>query len=148
LQSLQSCLNRVADVDDLFGIPHDIEDRFRFRECIRITTDHDRERAVIAPMSPPLTGASSIVPPSDLARSASRRATPGAMLLMSMMIVPGWSAVKTPFGPSSTSSTSGESGTIVMMTVGLTCDVGRCDRASGARRDKVVDRSLTSTVDD
>ena len=43
----------------------------------------------MAPMSPPLTGASSIVAPSDLARSARRRAGPGAMLLMSMMMVPG-----------------------------------------------------------
>ena len=39
------------------------------------------------------------------------------MLLMSMTIVPGCIAVNTPFGPSSTSSTSGESGTIVMMRV-------------------------------
>ena len=72
---------------------------------------------LIAPMSPPLTGASSIVAPSAFARSASRRAGPGAMLLMSMMMVPGCRALKTPFGPSSTSSTSGESGTIVMMRV-------------------------------
>jgi hypothetical protein len=50
-------------------------------------------------------------------RSASRRATAGEMLLMSMTIVPGWMAVRMPSGPSSTFSTSGESGSIVMMRV-------------------------------
>ena len=72
---------------------------------------------LIAPMSPPLTGASSMAAPSEAAFSASRRATPGAMLLMSMTIVPGCRAPKTPSGPSSTSSTSGESGTMVMTRV-------------------------------
>ncbi len=72
---------------------------------------------LIAPMSPPLTGASSMVPPSDEACSASRFATAGRMLLQSTMIVPGWIALNTPFGPSSTCSTSGESGTIVMIRV-------------------------------
>jgi hypothetical protein len=69
---------------------------------------------LIAPMSPPLTGASSILPPRSCAFCASRRATAGAMLLMSMMIVPGCIVVKTPSGPSSTRSTSGESGTMVI----------------------------------
>ncbi|HJR57780.1 MAG TPA: NAD(P)-dependent oxidoreductase [Vicinamibacterales bacterium] len=42
----------------------------------------------IAPISPPLTGASSIVAPMAAARSASRRAADGAMLLQSMRMVP------------------------------------------------------------
>src|SRR5438045_3127095 len=53
-----------------------------------------------APISPPLTGASSICAPSDFAFAASRRATPGAMLLLSMMIVPRASAPDTPSGAS------------------------------------------------
>jgi hypothetical protein len=39
------------------------------------------------------------------------------MLLMSMTMVPGCMAEKTPSGPSSTLSTSGESGTMVIMRV-------------------------------
>ena len=68
-------------------------------------------------MSPPLTGASSIVAPSDTARSAKRLAVLGAMVLVSIRIVPGCIALKTPSGPSSTNSTSGESGTIVKIRV-------------------------------
>ncbi len=45
--------------------------------------------ALIAPISPPLTGASSIVAVWRAASSASRRAVAGAMLLVSMRIVPG-----------------------------------------------------------
>jgi hypothetical protein len=37
--------------------------------------------ALIAPTSPPLTGASSMAAPSDAARSARRRATAGAIVL-------------------------------------------------------------------
>jgi hypothetical protein len=54
--------------------------------------------ALIAPISPPLTGASIIVAPFSPAAAASRRATTGEMLLMSMRIVPGCSALKTPLG--------------------------------------------------
>jgi hypothetical protein len=72
---------------------------------------------LMAPISPPLTGASSIVAPREAARPASRRATSGAILLQSMTIVPRCRALKTPSGPSSTRSTSGESGTIVKMRV-------------------------------
>jgi hypothetical protein len=46
-------------------------------------------------------------------------ATAGEMVLMSITMVPRWIALKTPFGPSSTSATSGESGTIVMIRVAL-----------------------------
>jgi hypothetical protein len=73
--------------------------------------------ALIAPISPPLTGASSMVAPSDDARAASRRAVAGAIVLVSMRIVPRCRALNTPSGPSMTSSTSGESGSIVMMRV-------------------------------
>ena len=72
---------------------------------------------LIAPISPPLTGASSIVAPSDAALAASRCATAGAMLLVSMTMVPRCMALNTPSGPSSTCSTSGQSGSIVMMRV-------------------------------
>src|SRR5258708_814790 len=73
--------------------------------------------ALIAPISPPLTGASSMVAALVRAASASRRATTGAMLLMSMRMVPGWMALKIPFVPSTTWATSAESGSIVMIRV-------------------------------
>ena len=44
-------------------------------------------------------------------------AVAGAMLLVSIRIVPRWIAPKTPSGPSSTRSTSGESGSIVKTRV-------------------------------
>ena len=56
--------------------------------------------ALIAPISPPLTGASSIVRPSVAAFAARARALAGAMLLVSIMIVPGCIRLKTPSGPS------------------------------------------------
>ena len=71
----------------------------------------------MAPTSPPLTGASSIRAPRAAARCSSRRATAGAMLLVSIRMVPGWIALNTPSGPSRTRSTSGESGSIVTMRV-------------------------------
>ena len=74
--------------------------------------------------------------------------SPGAMLLLSMRIVPGCSALKTPSGPSSTSSTSGESGTIVMMRVARRATSAGDVRASGTRRDDIVDRPLAAAVHD
>ena len=50
----------------------------------------------IAPISPPLTGASSIDAPSSLARAASRRAIAGAIVLESTITVPLAMAPKTP----------------------------------------------------
>ena len=70
------------------------------------------------------------------------------MLLMSMMMVPGWSALNTPFGPSSTSSTSGESGTIVMMRVAWRATSAGDEARVGAGGDEIVDRALTPAVDD
>ena len=54
----------------------------------------------IAPLSPPLTGASSISAPPAAARSASSRAVEGAIELMSIASQPGRSASKAPSGPS------------------------------------------------
>ena len=71
----------------------------------------------IAPMSPPLTGASSIVAPRAFARSARRRAGPGRDAAHVDDDGARLHALKTPLGPSRTNSTSGESGTIVMMRV-------------------------------
>ena len=67
---------------------------------------------------------------------------------MSMTIVPGWIALKMPSGPSSTFSTSGESGSIVMIRVGLARDVRRRGRARGARGDELVDRLRAAAVHD
>src|SRR5262249_2760577 len=69
----------------------------------------------IAPFSPPDTGASSQNSPFDLASSASSRVTCGEIVLMSMMIDPGFAAANMPFSPRATATTSGESVTIVMM---------------------------------
>ena len=68
-----------------------------------------------APISPPLTGASSSTAPCRLAASASRRVSAGEMLLMSIRIVPGWIPWNTPFVPSRTCTTSAESGSMVMI---------------------------------
>ncbi len=69
----------------------------------------------MAPISPPLTGASSMTAPSEAARAASLCAVAGAIVLMSITIVPGCIEENTPPGPSMTSTTSGESGSMVMM---------------------------------
>jgi hypothetical protein len=65
-----------------------------------------------APRSPPETGASSTRKPS--AATAMARAVCGLIVLMSMTSVPGAALARTPSGPSSTDSTSGESGSIVI----------------------------------
>ncbi len=70
----------------------------------------------IAPISPPLTGASSMAAPSSCARPANRRAMAGEIVLESTTTVPFCIAPNTPFAPSSTFSTSGPSGNIVMTT--------------------------------
>ena len=72
--------------------------------------------ALMAPISPPLTGASSIVAPFDATIDASRRVAAGEMLLMSMTTARRCSPDTTPSAPVSTSSTSGVSGSIVMTT--------------------------------
>ncbi len=70
----------------------------------------------LAPTSPPLTGASSMRKPFAATVSWILRTAAGAIVLMSISSVPGFAAVQTPSGPSSTASTSGESGTIVTTT--------------------------------
>src|SRR5437899_10929764 len=73
--------------------------------------------ALIAPISPPLTGASSIVAPFSATIFASRWVATGEMLLMSITIAPRCTVDSTPSAAVITSSTSGVSGTIVMMMV-------------------------------
>ena len=73
--------------------------------------------ALMAPISPPLTGASSIEPPFSATSVASRSVATGEMLLMSMTMAPGCSADSTPSAPVSTRSTSGVSGSMVMTMV-------------------------------
>src|SRR5262249_47792864 len=73
--------------------------------------------ALIAPISPPLTGASSIAPPLSATSFASRWVAVGEILLMSMTIAPRGSVERTPSCPVSTNSTSDVSGTIVMTIV-------------------------------
>ena len=53
----------------------------------------------IAPLSPPLTGASSMSAPAAAARSASSRAVDGAIELMSIASQPGRSASNAPSVP-------------------------------------------------
>ena len=67
-----------------------------------------------APISPPLTGASSKVAPRAATWSARRRVATGEMLLMSMITLPGASPSRTPPSPAIIRSTSGVSGSIVM----------------------------------
>src|SRR5829696_2179637 len=69
----------------------------------------------MAPTSPPLTGASSIDAPCALACSASSAVTTGEIVLMSTIKAPSSTPSNTPSSPASTSSTCGESGSMVMM---------------------------------
>ena len=70
----------------------------------------------MAPGSPPLTGASSTRTPDFLACSATATEVSGAIVLMSMSSRSGPAEARTPFSPSTTSVTSGESGSIVITT--------------------------------
>ena len=67
---------------------------------------------LIAPTSPPDTGASSIVRPFSAIRAAIAWAAAGAMVLMSTKISPGFAPSATPPAPSATCSTSAASETI------------------------------------
>ena len=70
----------------------------------------------MAPGSPPETGASSGFRPFSLACSARSVATSGRMVEKSIQVAPAAAEARMPSSPSSTFSTSGESGTMVMMT--------------------------------
>ena len=140
---------RLADVDDLLRVPHDVEDRLDGGERRGVAADHDRQRAV--------DGADVAAADRRVEHRRAKRSwraprgvapRPGAMLLMSMTMVPGCSAVNTPLGPSSTSSTSGESGTIVMMRVAWRATSAGVIARAAPDGDQVVHRSLTSAVDD
>ena len=72
--------------------------------------------ALIAPISPPLTGASSRLLPFADTFAASACVATGEMLLISMTTEPVARASRTPFVPAITASTSGVSATIVMTT--------------------------------
>ena len=71
--------------------------------------------AFFAPTSPPDTGASTYSQPSSLMRFANFFVSIGEIELMSTTILPRVSPSATPFAPNSTFSTSGVSGTMVMM---------------------------------
>ena len=70
--------------------------------------------ALIAPVSPPETGASSMSMPASARRAEMRRVTSGEWVVMSMWTRRGCAPSMMPLGPSATSSTSGASPTIVM----------------------------------
>lgn len=70
--------------------------------------------ALIAPTSPPDTGASSMSIPRARRRSAKDRVDTGEIVLMSTTTEPGLAPSATPCAPNSTCSTSGVSDTITM----------------------------------
>ena len=72
--------------------------------------------AASAPAGPPVTGASSIRTCLRAERAAIRWVAWGAIVLMSMTVVPGLAPASTPLSPSSTCSTSDVAVTIVMTT--------------------------------
>src|SRR5438105_7793220 len=72
--------------------------------------------ALLAPTSPPDTGASRYSQASALMRAANSLVAIGEMELMSTTVLPGDSPAATPLGPNSTASTSVVAGTIVMTT--------------------------------
>ena len=102
---------------------------------------------LMAPMSPPLTGASSIEPPSATRAVREplrhRRHDAAAVDDDGAALHRAEDAV----GPSSTCSTSGESGTIVMMRVTCRATSAGDFGANGARRHEIVDRPLAPAVD-
>ena len=69
----------------------------------------------IAPFSPPETGASSILTPFGASAAPTFWETIGEIVDMSARIWPDRTPSSSPFGPSATSSTSGEFGSIVMI---------------------------------
>ena len=85
----------------------------------------------LAPTSPPLTGASSMLPPRAATCSPIRRAAAAAIVLMSMTSTPGFAPAITPFSPSTTDSTSGASGSMVM-TMSLASPTSAGDAAARA----------------
>src|SRR5258708_7873943 len=70
----------------------------------------------IAPLSPPLTGASSVAIPRSANRSARVRVATGELVLISMTTSPPCAPSITPSVPNSTPSTSAVPGTIVITT--------------------------------
>jgi hypothetical protein len=96
--------------------------------------------ALTAPISPPLTGASSIVPPFSAISPARRRVATGEMLLMSITSDPRCRPASTPSLPAITCSTSGVSGTMVMITV----DCAAASRGDAARRAPSLTRASTA----
>jgi len=81
--------------------------------------------------SPPLTGASSISIPFSASRAAISRLARGAIELMSMRVLPGAPPSRTPPGPSTTSFTCGEFGSMVM-TASHACATSFGDEAVAA----------------
>ena len=71
--------------------------------------------AFLAPTSPPDTGASTYSQPSLLILSANAFVSIGEIELMSITTLPALNPSATPLAPNSTFSTSGVSGTMVMM---------------------------------
>ncbi|CPU63552.1 Uncharacterised protein [Mycobacteroides abscessus] len=72
--------------------------------------------ALIAPGSPPETGASMIRRPASFACCASATVTSGRIEEKSTTSAPGFAFARTPSSPVSTASTSGESGTMIATT--------------------------------
>ena len=72
----------------------------------------------------------------------------GAIVLESTMTVPFCIAPNTPFAPSSTFSTSGPSGSIVMMSARGLRDFGGGVRRRGAGSHQRVNRAAAAAVDD
>src|SRR5499426_1529974 len=94
---------------------------------------------LIAPISPPLTGASRSVAPFSAAAAAKRLIAIGDMLLMSMITAPRWTAGSIPSAPVRTASTSAVSGSIVITTVD-------CRATSAGEPAAVAPAAATSSV--
>ena len=103
--------------------------------------------ALIAPTSPPLTGASSIVPPLAVTADARRSVATGEMLLMSTTIAPLQTAQHA-VRPREHELDVGVSGSIVMTMSERRATSAAGGRRGGAGRDKLIDRSLAAAVHD
>ena len=88
----------------------------RFNELVSQDEIMIESAASIAPFSPPLTGASTIRTPIAESSAATFCETSGLIVLISMNSCPLFAPSFIPLGPSATNSTSGELGSMVIIT--------------------------------
>ena len=136
---------RGSDVDD--GLAHRLEGSGRARSKAAAVPPTMIERVpAIAPLSPPLTGASSISAPAGRgASSASSRAVAGAIELMSIASQPGRRRLERAVGPEVDLAHLGRVGEHRDEDVGRRRDAPRGVPGGRALGDELVDRARSTS---